>query len=147
MNAAKRTLLTVLGLAICGATLAQTPPRAAAAPPTAAPAPAAAATSDRMQGFASVYSDRLDGRKTASGEVFNQQKLTAAHPTLPFGTKVKVTNTNNDMSVEVTINDRGPTRPDRCIDLSSAAAAKIDLARDSIAPVKLEIVAQVPSKK
>jgi rare lipoprotein A len=144
MSTASCTLSVLLGLAISGAVLAQTPPASAPAAPAAAPAaaaPAAAATTDKMQGLAAVYSDKLNGRKTASGQVFSQQKLTAAHPTLPFGTKVKVTNTKNNRSVDVTINDRGPTQTDRVIDMSSAAAAKIGLGKKSMAPVTLEVVA------
>lgn len=135
MNIPSRTLLVLLGFAISSATFSQTPP------------PASATTSDRMQGLGAVYSDKLNGHKTASGQVFSQQKLTAAHPTLPFGTKVKVTNTKNNKSVEVTINDRGPTQPDRVIDLSSAAGSAIGLGKKSMAPVVLEVVAEAPSKK
>ena len=93
-----------------------------------------------MSGLAAVYSDKLAGHKTASGEVFSQEKLTAAHPSLPFGTKVSVTNTNNDRTVEVRINDRGPKQAGRVVDLSSAAAAKIGLGKKSMAPVKLEVL-------
>jgi len=100
-----------------------------------------------MEGLAAVYSDKLAGRKTASGEVFSQSKLTAAHPSLPFGTKVKVTNTKNNKMVEVRINDRGPTQPDRVIDMSSAAAAKIGISKKRMAPVKLEVVGDAPAKK
>ena len=93
-----------------------------------------------MSGLAAVYSDKLAGHKTASGEIFSQQKLTAAHPSLPFGTKVNVTNTNNNKTVEVRINDRGPKQAGRVVDLSSAAAAKIGLGKKGTAPVKLEVV-------
>jgi rare lipoprotein A len=93
-----------------------------------------------MEGLAAVYSDKLNGRKTASGQVFRQNELTAAHPALPFGTQVRVTNTKNNKSVEVRINDRGPTQAGRVIDLSSAAAAKIGIGRMGTAPVKLEVV-------
>ena len=100
-----------------------------------------------MEGLAAVYSDKLSGRKTASGQVFTQGKLTAAHPSLAFGTKVKVTNTKNGKSVDVTINDRGPTQAGRVIDLSGAAAAKIGLGKKSMVPVKLEVVGEAPAKK
>jgi rare lipoprotein A len=95
-----------------------------------------------MAGLAAVYSDKLAGHKTASGEVFSQQKLTAAHPSLPFGTMVNVTNTNNNKTVEVRINDRGPKQTGRVIDMSSAAAAKIGLGKKGTAPVKLEVVSK-----
>ena len=100
-----------------------------------------------MEGLAAVYSDKLEGRKTASGEVFSQSKLTAAHPSLPFGTMVKVTSDKNNKSVEVRINDRGPTQAGRVVDMSSAAAAKIGLGRNGMTPVKLEVVKEAPAKK
>ncbi len=100
-----------------------------------------------MEGLAAVYSDRLAGRKTASGAVFSQSKLTAAHPSLAFGTRVKVTNTKNNKAVEVQINDRGPTQPGRVVDLSSAAAAKIGIGKNGMAPVKLEVGGDAPVKK
>lgn len=74
---------------------------------------------------ASYYSDKLNGRKTASGQVFNNFKYTAAHKTLKFGTKVKVTNIVNDKSVIVTINDRGPFTKGREIDLTKKAFMEI----------------------
>ena len=74
---------------------------------------------------ASDYSDKLNGRKTASGQVFNNFKYTAAHKTLKFGTKVKVTNIVNDKSVIVTINDRGPFTKGREIDLTKKAFMEI----------------------
>jgi rare lipoprotein A len=100
-----------------------------------------------MEGIAAVYSDKLNGRKTASGQVFRQSELTAAHPSLPFGTKVRVTNTQNNKSVEVRINDRGPTQAGRVIDLSSAAAAKVGMKKNGTAPVKLEVIDAPPPKK
>ena len=119
MNSSKLALFAFLGVAAASASLAQSPPTAAPAP-APAPAPAASApaaappakSADAMDGLAAVYSDKLNGRKTASGQVFHQSDLTAAHPSLAFGTKVKVTNKNNNKSVEVRINDRGP-HPDR----------------------------------
>ena len=100
-----------------------------------------------MEGLASVYSDKLDGRKTASGQTFHQKELTAAHPSLPFGTKVKVTNTQNNKSVEVRINDRGPNQAGRVIDLSTAAAAKLGMKKTGTAPVKLEVTGAAAQKK
>lgn len=128
------------------ATPAAAPSPPAATAPPAAPAPAAASPADGMSGLAAVYSDKLAGRKTASGAVFSQDKLTAAHPTLAFGTRVKVTNTKNDKAVEVTINDRGPKQEGRVVDLSSAAAAKIGIGKRGMAPVKLEVVSAAPTK-
>ena len=101
-----------------------------------------AKSGDTMEGLAAVYSDKLNGRKTASGQAFRQSELTAAHPSLPFGTKVKVTNTKNNKSVVVRVNDRGPTQAGRVVDLSSAAAAKIGIGKKGTAPVKLEVVSE-----
>jgi rare lipoprotein A len=79
----------------------------------------------RTNVHASYYSDKLNGRKTASGQVFDNAKYTAAHKTLKFGTKVKVTNTVNNKSVIVTINDRGPFTKGREIDLTKKAFMEI----------------------
>jgi len=132
--------------------IAQTAASAPAAPapaPAAPAAPAAVATTggDVMEGLAAYYSNRLEGRKTASGQVFRQSKLTAAHQTLPFGTRVKVTHAQNGRSVVVVINDRGPTQAGRVIDLSRTAASKLGMLRAGLAPVKLEVVAAAPAKK
>jgi len=116
------------------------------APASAAPVPAAS-RNDAMEGLAAYYSNRLNGRKTASGQIFDQNVLTGAHPTLPFGTKVKVTNTTNGRSVVVRINDRGPTQPGRVIDLTRAAAGKLAMLRAGLVPVKLEVVAEVSAEK
>ena len=93
-----------------------------------------------FKGKASYYGDKYDGRKTASGEVFDQDKLTAAHRTLPFGTKCKVTNIKNGKNVEVIINDRGPFIKSRIIDLSKAAAKKIDMSKDGVIEVEVMII-------
>ena len=89
-------------------------------------------------GKASFYADKFEGRKTASGEVFKQNKLTAAHRTLPFGTKVKVINPANGRSVNVIINDRGPFVAGRMIDLSKKAANKIGITDAGVASVKIK---------
>lgn len=93
-----------------------------------------------MDGMASVYANKFSGRKTASGQRFCQNELTAAHRTLPLGTKVLVTNIHNLKSVEVSINDRGPWPASRVIDLSGAAAEKIGIKKTGNALVTLEIV-------
>lgn len=90
--------------------------------------------------YASYYHDKFNGRKTASGEVFNNTKLTAAHRTLPFGTKVKVTNLRNGESVVVTINDRGPFHAARALDLSKAAYDEIGNLRTGTMPIEFEII-------
>lgn len=91
-----------------------------------------------QQGKASYYGGRFHGRTTASGEVFNKNILTAAHPTLPFGTQVKVTNLHNDKSVVVRINDRGPYAKGRIIDLSEQAARQLKMIRAGVVKVKVK---------
>ena len=88
-------------------------------------------------GKASFYADKFNGRKTASGERFSNHKKTAAHKTLPFGTKVKVTNIANGRSVKVRINDRGPFVAGRSIDLSKKAARKIRMINEGVGNVQL----------
>lgn len=89
-------------------------------------------------GKASFYADKFNGRKTASGETFRNSKKIAAHKTLPFGTKVKVTNLKNGRSVKVRIADRGPFVAGRIIDLSQKAARKIDMDKEGVGNGKIE---------
>jgi rare lipoprotein A len=91
-------------------------------------------------GKASFYADKFEGSPTASGEKYKHAKLTAAHKSLPFGTKVRVTNLANNESVEVVINDRGPYVDSRIIDLSKSAAEKLGFINQGIAEVKIEVV-------
>ncbi|MBI9108643.1 MAG: septal ring lytic transglycosylase RlpA family protein [Spirochaetales bacterium] len=91
-------------------------------------------------GQASWYGGKFQGRKTANGEIFDTNKLTAAHKTLPFNTMVRVTNLKNDRFVDVRINDRGPFVEGRVIDLSRAAADKIDMTLSGLAVVKIDII-------
>ena len=91
-------------------------------------------------GFASYYASRFDGNKTASGERYDEKALTAAHRTLPFGTRVQVTNLANGRSVVVRITDRGPFARGRVIDLSRRAARRLDFLRDGTTRVRLEVV-------
>ncbi|MFG6158296.1 septal ring lytic transglycosylase RlpA family protein [Halomonas sp. 1390] len=93
-----------------------------------------------QQGVASYYSDRFQGRTTASGEPFDQQALTAAHPTLPFGTRVTVTREDNGREVEVLINDRGPYAKGRIIDLSKRAAKALGMLKRGTVPVEISYV-------
>ena len=88
-------------------------------------------------GKGSYYADKFEGRPTASGEKFDQGKMTAAHRTLPLGTKVKVTNVANGRSVTVTVNDRGPFAAGRIIDVSKKAAKKLDMVNAGVANVKI----------
>jgi len=91
-------------------------------------------------GLASWYGRPFHGRRTASGEIYNMYDLTAAHKTLPFGTRVRVTRRDTGASVVVRINDRGPFVANRIIDLSYAAAKKIGLDVDGVAPVRLRVL-------
>ena len=95
--------------------------------PVPAPAPASSTSLELGRGKASWYGPRFHGRRTANGERFDMNELTAAHRTLPFGTLVRVLNVQNGREVVVRINDRGPHVRGRIIDLSKAAAAEIDL--------------------
>lgn len=91
-------------------------------------------------GKASFYADKFEGKPTASGEKYKHSKLTGAHKTLPFGTKVKVTNLANNETVEVVINDRGPYVDGRVIDLSKSAAEKLGYVNKGLADVKVEVI-------
>ena len=91
-------------------------------------------------GMASYYGNELAGNRTASGERFDPGQLTAAHRSLPFGSKVRVTNTSNGDSVIVRINDRGPFSHGRVIDVSHAAAREIGMHRSGTARVKLALL-------
>src|SRR5215217_2842991 len=89
-------------------------------------------------GKASFYADKFQGRQTANGETFRQSKKTAAHKTLPFGTKVTVKNLTNGRSVKVRINDRGPFVKGRMIDLSKKAAKKINMVKAGVSEVEIK---------
>src|SRR5882757_6489502 len=102
-----------------------------------APEQNAATQGTTPQGMASFYTE---GTKTASGEKFDTNELTAAHPTLPFGTKLRVTNTHTGRSVTVRVNDRGPYVPGRVVDVSHSAADAIGMVGSGIAKVKLDVV-------
>jgi rare lipoprotein A len=101
-----------------------------------APAPA----TQLAGGMASYYGRELAGNRTASGEAFDPADLTAAHRSLPFGSRVRVTNQRNGMSVIVRINDRGPFARARVIDISQAAAEQIDMVRSGHAAVSIELL-------
>jgi len=97
----------------------------------------AAATQVASDGIASFYTE---GTKTASGEKFNTHELTAAHPTLPFGTRLRVTNVASGQSVTVRVNDRGPFVRGRVVDVSYAAAETLGMVGGGVAKVKLDVV-------
>ncbi|WP_136069154.1 septal ring lytic transglycosylase RlpA family protein [Modicisalibacter radicis] len=98
-------------------------------------AQASGADGKTQRGIASYYSDSLQGASTASGDTFDQQALTAAHPDLPFGTKVLVARADTGQQVEVLINDRGPFVEGRIIDLSKRAAKKLGMLKRGTVPV------------
>ena len=126
------------------------PPAATSAAPGAAPAvPAApAATGDAsLNGKLAWYGRKFAGSKTASGERFDPDALTMAHKTLPFGTRVKVTNLANKRSVELIVNDRGPTQADRIGDVSLAAAKRLGMVRAGVIDAEVTVVAAPATKK
>jgi len=102
--------------------------------------PAQKPKSKLLRGIASWYGDQFDGRKTASGEVFNQDELTACHPSLPFGSEVRVVNLRNHKSVVVRITDRAELVKGRVIDLSHAAAEKLNMTGAGVARVSIEVL-------
>jgi rare lipoprotein A len=113
------------------------------AKPLAKPLPIAQAKdtkNDIAIGIASYYAAKFHGKRTASGETFNSKLMTAAHRTLPFGTKLKVTNLRNKKFVIVRVNDRGPHVRGRVVDLSRAAAELIGIRRTGTSRVKLEVL-------
>lgn len=138
-------LATAAALALLLSPLAQaqtaaSAPAAAAAPAAAPKAEAAAPAAGVEEGKVAYYGRKFAGRKTANGERFNPGAMTMAHKTLPFGTRVKVTNLKTGKSVVVRVNDRGPTTPDRIGDVSQAAAAKLRMLRSGVVQAKLEVL-------
>lgn len=107
--------------------------------------PKATADGFTETGEASWYGPSFHGKKTASGETYNKYAYTAAHKTLPFGTRVKVTNLNNGLSTTVVINDRGPFKSGRIIDLSYSAAKKINMVGTGTARVRISAIGSVNS--
>lgn len=95
---------------------------------------------DAKTSFASFYHDKFNGKKTASGEIFDNSRLTAANRTLPFGTKLKITNIKNGKSVIVKVNDRGPFHSSRALDITKAAFDSIGNLSSGTLPVQYEIV-------
>lgn len=133
--------LALSGFALSGATPAVTrafPPIAAAATIEVTPLPAPPAPAPKLVGIASWYGKHWQGRKTASGKRFDAKKLTAADRDLPLNTRVRVTNLLNGRTVEVVVNDRGPYVGDRVLDLSEAAAKRLGMVKEGLAPVRIE---------
>ncbi len=96
-------------------------------------------------GLASWYGPDFHGRPTSNAEIYDMYELTAAHRSLPFGTQVMVTNLNNGRTVSVRINDRGPFKKDRIIDVSYAAARLLDMVGEGVVPVRLDVLKARPS--
>jgi rare lipoprotein A len=90
--------------------------------------------------MASFYSDKFEGKKTASGELYHARAMTAAHRKLPFGTRLKVTRLDNGLEVLVTVNDRGPWKKGRILDLSRAAAQKLKMTSAGVARIQYEVI-------
>ncbi len=125
----------VAGLVLAGCASIRPEPAAPPRPPVDG-----ALIGSEERGIASWYGPQHQGKRTASGERFDMARLTAAHPRLPLGTRVEVTNLRNGRTVEVTINDRGPTVDGRIIDLSWAAARAIDLVERGVVPVRVRVL-------
>lgn len=115
------------------------PPESQPAVPLIGPPPAAPRPVHRQIGLASWYGPGFHGRPTASGARFDQNRLTAAHRSLPLGARVTVTRLDNGRSVEVEINDRGPYVRGRVLDLSRAAAARLGMVDAGVARVRIEL--------
>ncbi|MEO8891804.1 MAG: septal ring lytic transglycosylase RlpA family protein, partial [Coleofasciculaceae cyanobacterium] len=99
----------------------------------------------RFTGMASWYGPGFNGNQSASGEIYNQNAMTAAHKSLPFGTRVRVTNLDNGLTAVVRINDRGPYAYGRVIDLSAAAARALGVMQSGVAPVRLDVLGKPDS--
>lgn len=100
-----------------------------------------------QSGQGSYYADKFAGRATASGVPYRPGQMTAAHNTLPFGTRIRVTNVRNGRSVNVTVNDRGPHVPGRIVDVSRKAARKLDLVDAGVVPVQLRVIRAAPTAR
>jgi rare lipoprotein A len=128
---------------VCAALMATSALTMTLKPDSATATPAAA----EQIGTASWYGPRFHGRTTANGEKFNQHELTAAHRTLPLGTIADVVNMENGKIVRVRINDRGPYVGERVIDLSLAAARRLDMIEQGLVRVRVKVVAAAPSDR
>lgn len=137
---ARRSLTCVLALSLVagGCARRSTPPLST--PPVPHPAPKSAVIGSTETGVASWYGVPYHGRRSASGEIFDMEKLTAAHRDLPFQTWVEVTNLSNGKQVDVRITDRGPFVRGRIIDVSMAAARELDMVRAGVVKVRLKVI-------
>ena len=136
---------SILALSATAALAQGTSAAAPASAPAAAATPAASAAAE--SGKLAWYGKKFAGRKTASGERYNPEAMTMAHKTLPFGTRVKVTNLANKKSVTLRVNDRGPTQADRVGDVSLAAARQLGMVKAGVIDAELTVVGAAPAKK
>jgi rare lipoprotein A len=134
----------VVGTLLLAGCINQNEPIPALEQPSVQIAPAPPAPTFEQTGKASWYGNWHHGKKTASGEKFDKNDYSAAHRTLPLGTEARVTNLENGKTVDVTVNDRGPFKPGRVIDLSEAAAKELEIKDKGVAPVKIEVVEETP---
>jgi rare lipoprotein A len=126
---------------VAGVTACAPPPRTASTPPAPEAAPAEAPPRrTAVVGRASWYGAFHHGRRTASGEIFDMHALTAAHRTVPLGTRLRVTNLSNGRSVELRVNDRGPAIPGRILDVSRRAAALLGAVDAGVFPVEVLVL-------
>ncbi|HUL42886.1 MAG TPA: septal ring lytic transglycosylase RlpA family protein [Bacteroidota bacterium] len=135
---AARSVPVVVGSMLLAGCIAS--PRFTLSKPPLNPAPPSGNFAMSEEGVASYYADEFNGRMTSSGEKYDMNQMTAAHRTLPFNTRVRVTNESSGQSVVVRINDRGPFKGDRIIDLSLAAAKAISLITTGTGMVRLEVL-------
>ena len=126
-----------LGLVLCALAAAGCASSKSTRPAGAPPAPGT-----RIVGLASWYGQRHQGHATASGEIYDVNKLTAAHRTFPFGTRLRVTNVENGRSVVVRVNDRGPWVNDRVLDVSQAAAKVLGMVGEGVIRVEIVVLAR-----
>jgi rare lipoprotein A len=129
----------VMGCAMAG--MIALSPKSEARLPVSTISPLAISISKPQFGLASWYGKECDGNRTASGEIFDVTRFTAAHRELPIGTRIKVTNLYNSRSAVVRVNDRGPNIAGRVVDLSAAAARRLGFLRQGLTPVQVEVVA------
>ena len=148
----RTTIACLMALPICCVDLAHAGDRPPASRDAGAPIGRTAqartlAGGHTVQGHASYYAKSLSGRRTASGERYDPDALTAAHRSLPLGTKLRVVNPKNDRSVVVTVNDRGPVPKGRMLDVSSAAADALDMKKSGVTRVDAKVVGPTPGPR
>ena len=136
----------VIGCAVAGLIALSAKTEARSSVSSLPPRPSVAPKEEPETGEASWYGEEFEGNTTANGEVFDSNGLTAAHPTLPFGTTVRVTNLSNRRHILLRINDRGPYFGQRLIDVSWKAAERLGFIDAGTTPVRVEVVARPSSK-